>query len=89
MTHPITAFSFSDSIETDPNADLPLGTEHFFDLEDCGLDNDFDDPVEDDPVQPQPRASPIMLSRKPIKTYLVKYTAYKTLGSESLKSVAH
>lgn len=88
--HPVTivaAFSFSDGIETRPDAELPPGVESFFDLEDCDLDSDFDCSVEDDgdPVEPQAEISPEISERpqRSIKAYLVKYTAYRTLGDES------
>ena len=83
----ITAFSFSDGIETRPDAGLPPGVESFYDLEDCDLDSDFDCPVEDDgdSVEPQAEISPDVSERpqRSIKAYLVKYTAYRTLGDES------
>jgi hypothetical protein len=91
--HPITAvtaFGFSDGIETSPDAELPPGVESFFDLEDSHLDSDFDCPVEDGPVEPQAEVSPDVSERpqRSIKAYLVKYTAYKTLGGE-LHQVHH
>jgi hypothetical protein len=56
-----------------------------FDLAECDLNSDFDDPVDDDPMQPQPRASSDTLEspRRPINAYLVKFTAYKTLVAKS------
>ncbi|KAF9790820.1 hypothetical protein BJ322DRAFT_412454 [Thelephora terrestris] len=74
-------FSFSNGTETDLDAELPPGMEPCFDLAECDLDSDFDDPVDDDPMQPQPRASSDTLEspRRPINAYLVKFTAYKTL----------
>ena len=75
-----TAFSFSDGVQTDLNAGLPPDIETFSDLEECDLDSDFDDPVEGDSAEPQPKVSPDT-SRSPqesIKTYVIKYTAYRT-----------
>ncbi|KAF9647868.1 hypothetical protein BDM02DRAFT_3116338 [Thelephora ganbajun] len=44
-------FSFSDGVETHLNAGLPPGIEHFFDLEECDFDNDFDGPADlDNPI---------------------------------------
>jgi len=85
--HPVTtttAFSFSEGIETRRDGELPPGVESFFDLEDCDLDSDFDCPVEDDPVEPQAQVSPDVSEcpQKPVKAYLVKYTAYRTLGGQ-------
>jgi len=87
--HPVTiatAFTFSGGIETCPDAGLPPGVESFFDLEDCDLDSDFDCPAEDidDPVEPQAEVPPDISERpqRSIKAYLVKYTAYRTLGGE-------
>ena len=80
-----TAFSFSDGVETPPDAGLPSSVESFFDLEDCDLDGDFDCPGEDDPVESQAETSPDISERqqKSIKAYLVKCTAYRTLGGDS------
>jgi len=79
-----TAFGFSDGIQTRLNAGLPSDVEPFFDLEECDLDGDFGDPVEGEPVDLQSQTSPdaSMLQRS-IKTYIVKYTAHRTLVSES------
>ena len=76
-----TAFSFSDGIETDINSGLPSNIEPFLDIEEGGLDSDFDDPVEDEPTRPQPHVSPTIpkLPQGTVKTYVVKYTAYQTL----------
>jgi len=81
--HPVTAptaFGFSDGIQTHMNSGPPAGIEPFFDLEECDSDSDFDDPVEGDPAELWPRTSPDAPKppQKPIKTYVVKYTAYKT-----------
>ena len=86
--HPVTtttAFSFSDGVETPPDAGLPSSVESFFDLEDCDLDRDFDCPGEGDPVESQAETSPDISERqqKSIKAYLVKCTAYRTLGGDS------
>ena len=56
-------------------------------MEDCDLDSDFDCPVEDvdDPLESQAEVPPDISERpqRTIKAYLVKYTAYRTLGGES------
>jgi len=75
-----TAFSFSDGIKTHLNAGLPPDAEPFSDLEDCDLGCDFDDPVEGDSAESKPQVSPDASNppQKSIKTYVVKYTAYRT-----------
>jgi len=86
--HPITtpvAFSFSDGLQTYLNEGLPPEVEPFSDLEECDLDSDFDDPVEEDPAEPQPQVSSDASKppQRSIETYVVKYTAYKTSVGES------
>lgn len=82
------AFSFSDGVQAQLDAGLPPDVEPFFDLEERDLDGDFDEPVEGDPAEPQPQASAaeLWLMRRPIKTYVVKHTAYRTLVSESCET---
>ena len=89
--YPVTipaAFGFSDGIQTYLNAGLPPGVEPFFDLEECDLDGDFGDSVEGEPTGLQSQISPdaSMPPQKSIKTYVIKYTAYKTSVSESHKA---
>ena len=86
--HPITtpvAFSFSDCIQTDLKGGLPADVEPFFDLDGCGLDSDFDDTIEGDPVVPQAQDSSDASKppQKSIKTYVIKHMAYTTSVAES------
>jgi len=82
-----TAFSFSDGIQTHLNAGLPPDVEPFSDLEECDLDSDFDDPTEGDSAEPRPQVSPDASKspQKSIKTYVVKYTAYRTSVGDQRK----
>ena len=77
------AFGFSHGIETRLSGGLPPGVEPFFDLEGSDSDNDFDDPAEGGPVEPQLQTiadvHQLPLAKRSIRTYIVKYTAYKTL----------
>ena len=80
------AFSFSGGVETDIDAGLPPGTEPFYDMEEHDSDGDFDDPVEDvpepQPIRPQPQSATPKPPQRTVKTYVVKYTAYRTLVSD-------
>ena len=86
-----TAFGFSGGIQTHLNEGPPPGIEPFFDLEECDSDSDFDDPVEEDPARARPKVSPDISEppQRSIKAYVVKYTAYKTLVDNRLKSAYH
>ena len=87
----LTAFSFSDGIQTHLNSGPPPGVEPFFDMEVCDSDSDFDDPVDGDPAEPRPRVPPDISKppRGPIKAYVVNYTACKTWVYESRKLSSH
>ena len=84
----LTAFGFSGGIQTHLNEGPPPGIEPSFDLEECDSDSDFDDPVEEDPARARPKVSPDTSEppQRSIKAYVVKYTAYKTLVDNRLKS---
>jgi len=84
-----TAFDLSDGILTSLTAGLSPDTDSFFDIEEQDLDNDFDDPVEDsaegDTVITQPPvdvAAPVPPKRT-VKSYIIKYTAYRTFVVDS------
>ena len=85
--HPVTSptvFSSSDGVETLMDDEgLPPDVDPFFELAEWdpsgGCDGDFDDPVHEDPAQPQSQGSPNASKQpqKSIKTYVVKDTAHK------------
>ena len=74
-------FSSSGGVKTDLTAGPPPTIEPFSDLEEWDLDGDFDGPPEGNPTEIQPQVSPDTLeeSKRPIKAYLVRDVAYRTL----------
>lgn len=65
-------------------AGFPPGLDTFFDIGDNDLDNDYD-LAEEDPAgfQADPEVPEQIFQERPVKAYLVKYTAYKTLVGDS------
>ena len=80
----LTAFNLSNGIATSLTAGFPPDVESTFDMKEQDLDSDYDSFVEDsakgDPAGTQPPvevAAPTLPDRT-VKTYVVKYTAYRT-----------
>lgn len=73
------AFDLSGYVETSMTAGFPPGLDTTFDVEESDLDNDYDH-AEEDPTDSQtPGEGPSqILQERPVKAYLVKYTAYRT-----------
>jgi hypothetical protein len=74
-----TAFDLSDGIETGLTRELPPDIPAFTDIEEIDSDGDYD-PVEGAPAgTKEPLEIPAqVLPERPVKAYLVKYTAYRT-----------
>ena len=85
----LTAFDLSDVIATSLTAGFPPDAEPSFDIEEQDLDSDYDDPVGDSAVgdpavtQPPVDVTASVFPKRTVKTYIVKYTAYRTFVVDS------